>query len=79
MYMNIKNGSGRIAYKTEHDTYKILHVTHKFAHNINKIKHMTYNIAHIVDGSGHGANIFGCNMNEYRQQKMEKEIDLVFF
>ena len=27
---------------------------------------MTYTIAHIVDGFGHSANIFGCNMNEYR-------------
>ena len=57
--------------------HKILHVTPKFAHNINEIKHMTYKIAHIVDGSRHSTNIFGCNMNEYRQQKMEKEIDLV--
>ena len=37
------NGSGHVAYKTEHTTfayksehttYHILHVTHKFAHNI---------------------------------------------
>ena len=27
---------------------------------------MTYAIAHIVDGLGHSTNIFGCNMNEYR-------------
>ena len=27
---------------------------------------MIYLIAHIVDGFGHGANVFGCNMNEYR-------------
>ena len=59
-------GSGRVAYKTEHTTYKILHVTNKFAHNNNEIKHMTYKVAHIVDGFWHGANILGCNMNEYR-------------
>ena len=29
-----------------------------------KIKYMT-KIAHIVDGFGHGAKIFGSNMNEY--------------
>ena len=57
------NGSGHVAYKTEHTTYQIPHVTHKFAHNINESKHMTYTIAHIVDGFGHSANIFGCNMN----------------
>ena len=55
-----------VAYKTEHATYQIPHVTCKFAHFINEIKHMTCKFAHIVDGFGHGANTFGCNMNEYR-------------
>ena len=63
------NGSGHVAYKTEHTPYQVPHVTHKFAHNINKSKHMTYTIAHIVDGFGDRANIFGCNMDEY-QHKM---------
>ena len=32
----------------------------------NEIKHMTCKNAHIVDGFGHGANIFGCNMIDYQ-------------
>ena len=46
--------------------HQIPHVTHKFAHNINESKYNDIYIAHIVDGSGHRANIFGCNLNEYR-------------
>ena len=38
----------------------------EWAHNINEIKHMTNKIAHVGDGFRHGANFFGCNMNEYR-------------
>ena len=30
----IINGSGNVAYKSEHTTYQIPHVTHKFAHYI---------------------------------------------
>ena len=60
--INIINGSGPVAYKTEHTTYQIPHVTH----NINESKHTTYTIAHIVDRFGHIANIFGCSMNGYR-------------
>ena len=38
----------------------------KLFHGQKWIPYMTYTIAHIVDGFGHSANIFGCNMNEYR-------------
>ena len=33
---------------------------------------MTNKIAYIVDGFRHGANIFGCNMNEYRHIMTKK-------
>ena len=64
----IINGSGHVAYKTEQATYQIPHVTHEYAHNINESKHMTYTIADILDRFRHSANIFGCNMNEYRHK-----------
>ena len=51
--------------------HQIPYVTHEFAHNINESKHMTYTIEHIVDGFGHSANIFGCNMNEYRHMTLK--------
>ena len=56
-----------IAYKTEHTKHQIPHVTHEFVpvHEINESKHMTYTFAHIVDGFGHRANTFGCNLNKY--------------
>ena len=38
----------------------------KLFHGQKLIPYTTYTIAHIVDGFGHSANIFGCNMNEYR-------------
>ena len=34
------NGSGHIAYETEHTTYQVPQVTHKFAHNFDESKHM---------------------------------------
>ena len=39
---------------------------------------MTYTIAHIVDGFGHSANIFGCNMNEYRHMTYRRHIEFIF-
>ena len=62
----IINGSGHVAYKTEHTTYKIPPVTHKFAHNTNENMHMTYTIAHTSDRFGHNANILECSNYEYR-------------
>ena len=40
------NGSGHVAYKSEHSTNQITHVTHKFAPNIDEIKHMTCRITY---------------------------------
>ena len=42
------------------------HITNKFAHNINEIRYKSNKNAHVVDGYGHGENIFNCNIREYR-------------